>query len=138
MTDQADVSLLRWLRRQLRQPTPEPGAGIGARQAAAMLGSMTIEMVFDLLGVRVDGPRADGESVAIGWRFPDIDEAWTLRLEHGAQPSTLRHATREALGRDERRSRATTIGSVTCARWADVMAPRTGFAARVASGMASR
>ena len=45
---------------------------------------MTVEMVFDLLGVRLDGPRADGESVAIGWRFPDIDEEWTLRLEHSA------------------------------------------------------
>jgi alkyl sulfatase BDS1-like metallo-beta-lactamase superfamily hydrolase len=45
---------------------------------------MTVEMVFDLLGVRVDGPRADGESVAIGWRFTDLGEEWTLRLEHGA------------------------------------------------------
>jgi alkyl sulfatase BDS1-like metallo-beta-lactamase superfamily hydrolase len=41
-------------------------------------------MVFDLLGVRLDGPRADGRRIAIGWRFPDIDEAWTLRLEHAA------------------------------------------------------
>jgi alkyl sulfatase BDS1-like metallo-beta-lactamase superfamily hydrolase len=41
-------------------------------------------MVFDLLGVRVDGPRADGQSIAIGWRFPDLSEEWTLRLEHGA------------------------------------------------------
>jgi alkyl sulfatase BDS1-like metallo-beta-lactamase superfamily hydrolase len=45
---------------------------------------MTVEMVFDLLGVRVDGPRADGESLAIGWRFPDLGEEWTLRLEHAA------------------------------------------------------
>jgi alkyl sulfatase BDS1-like metallo-beta-lactamase superfamily hydrolase len=41
-------------------------------------------MVFDLLGARLDGPRADGEAVAIGWRFPDIAEDWTLRLEHSA------------------------------------------------------
>src|SRR5690606_11065638 len=53
-------------------------------QAAALLRALTIEMVFDLLGVRVDGPRADGHTVAIGWVFPDIDERWTLRLEHGA------------------------------------------------------
>jgi alkyl sulfatase BDS1-like metallo-beta-lactamase superfamily hydrolase len=44
-------------------------------------------MVFDLLGVRLDGPAAAGEEVAIGWRFPDIDEEWTLRLEHSALSS---------------------------------------------------
>lgn len=69
-----------------RAPGSRPGgAGGGAgRQAAALLGAMTVEMVFDLLGVRIDGPRADGETVAIGWRFPDVGEEWTLRLEHGA------------------------------------------------------
>ena len=41
-------------------------------------------MVFDVLGVRLDGPRADGVALAIGWRFPDIDEEWTMRLEHSA------------------------------------------------------
>ena len=56
----------------------------GGPQAAPLLAAMTVDMVFDLLGVRLDGPRADGESVAIGWRFPDIAEDWTLRLEHGA------------------------------------------------------
>jgi len=45
---------------------------------------MTIEMIFDVLGVRLDGPRADGESLEVGWRFPDIGEEWTLRLEHAA------------------------------------------------------
>jgi alkyl sulfatase BDS1-like metallo-beta-lactamase superfamily hydrolase len=69
-----------------RAPGTRPaGAGLGAgRQAAALLGAMTVEMVFDLLGVRVDGPAADGEAVAIGWRFTDLGEEWTLRLEHGA------------------------------------------------------
>jgi alkyl sulfatase BDS1-like metallo-beta-lactamase superfamily hydrolase len=53
-------------------------------QAAPLLAAMTVDMVFDLLGARLDGPRADGEAVAIGWRFPDIAEEWTLRLEHSA------------------------------------------------------
>jgi alkyl sulfatase BDS1-like metallo-beta-lactamase superfamily hydrolase len=56
----------------------------GAVQAAPLLAAMTVEMVFDLLGVRLDGPRADGESLAIGWRFPDLGQEWTVRLEHGA------------------------------------------------------
>lgn len=70
-----------------RAESAERPAGPGSRQAAALLGALTIEMVFDLLGVRLDGMRADGEHVAIGWRFPDIDEEWTLRLDHGALSS---------------------------------------------------
>ncbi|HEX2576808.1 MAG TPA: alkyl sulfatase dimerization domain-containing protein [Aquihabitans sp.] len=62
-----------------------PGAGAGGgANAAALLRAMTVEMIFDLLGVRLDGRRAEGEAVAIGWRFTDLDEAWTLRLEHSA------------------------------------------------------
>jgi alkyl sulfatase BDS1-like metallo-beta-lactamase superfamily hydrolase len=69
-----------------RPPSPESGGGGGGagRQAAALLAAMTVEMVFDLLGVRVDGPAADGLTIALGWRFPDLGEDWTLRLEHGA------------------------------------------------------
>ena len=74
------------LRRPPQAATPSAGGGGGGagRQAAALLAAMTVEMVFDLLGVRVDGPVADGQSIVLGWRFPDLDEAWTLRLEHGA------------------------------------------------------
>ncbi len=70
-----------------RAPGTRPaGAGAG-RQGAALLQAMTVEMIFDLLGVRVDGPRADGEVITIGWRFPDLDQEWTLRLHHGALTS---------------------------------------------------
>lgn len=69
---------------ELRRASARPPAGAGGRQAAAMLRGMTVEMVFDLLGIRLDGPAADGETIAIGWRFPDLGEEWTLRLEHGA------------------------------------------------------
>lgn len=80
---------------ELRRPPRDPGAGrdgrasaaAAGRGAAAMLRALGVEMVFDLLGVRLDGPRADGESIAIGWRFPDIGEEWTLRLEHAALSS---------------------------------------------------
>ena len=69
---------------ELRRPTPTAGAGGGPRQGSPLLRALTVEMVFDLLGVRLDGPRADGRSIVIGWRFPDIGQEWTLRLEHGA------------------------------------------------------
>ncbi|HEV3225424.1 MAG TPA: alkyl sulfatase dimerization domain-containing protein [Acidimicrobiales bacterium] len=57
------------------------GTAAGQR---AILQAMTIDMVFDLLGVRLDGPRADGCELAIGWRFTDTGEQWTLRVEHSA------------------------------------------------------
>lgn len=69
---------------ELRRPTPRPGTGRGGAGRSPLLQAMTVEMVFDLLGVRLDGPRADGTTLAIGWSFPDAGEAWTLRLEHGA------------------------------------------------------
>lgn len=69
---------------ELRRPTPTGGGGGAGRQGSPLLRALTIEMVFDLLGVRVDGERADGRTIAIGWRFPDIHEEWTLRLEHAA------------------------------------------------------
>ena len=72
---------------ELRSGTPGRTGGPSRRDAAALVGAMTVEMVFDLLGVRVDGPRADGESIALGWRFPDIGEEWTLYLEHSALSS---------------------------------------------------
>jgi alkyl sulfatase BDS1-like metallo-beta-lactamase superfamily hydrolase len=66
---------------ELRDGVP---TGAPMNDASPLLRAMTIEMIFDVLGVRLDGPRADGESLAVGWRFPDIGEEWTLRLEHAA------------------------------------------------------
>jgi alkyl sulfatase BDS1-like metallo-beta-lactamase superfamily hydrolase len=69
---------------ELRRPTPAPATGGATPGAAALVRAMTVEMVFDVLGARLDGPKADGGFVAIGWRFPDIGEEWTVRLEHSA------------------------------------------------------
>ena len=66
---------------ELRDGVP---TGVPLNDPSPLLRAMTIEMIFDVLGVRLDGPRADGESLAVGWRFPDIGEEWTLRLEHAA------------------------------------------------------
>src|SRR5690606_17201573 len=64
--------------------TAAPVGGARAAGQAGVVAAMTVEMVFDLLGVRVDGPRADGAELALGWRCPDLGEEWTVRLEHGA------------------------------------------------------
>ena len=45
---------------------------------------MPVDMIFDSLAVRLNGPRADGTALAINWDFTDIDQQWVLGLDHGA------------------------------------------------------
>ena len=61
------------------------GRNTGAEGAPlGMLQAMPIDMIFDSLAVRLDGPRADGTTLTINWNFTDIGEQWALGLEHGA------------------------------------------------------
>jgi len=55
-----------------------PGAPVG------MLLAMPIDMIFDSLAVRLDGPAADGMTLEINWDFTDLGEQWVLGLDHGA------------------------------------------------------
>ena len=59
-------------------PTARPGANF------EVLSSMSIDMIFDLFGVRLNGPNAQGRNMAINWDFPDTGEKWVLRLENSA------------------------------------------------------
>ncbi len=68
---------------ELRGGLPAVGAARpGAR--AEVVAALTVDMVFDLLAVRLNGPRADGAELAVNWRFTDTGEEWALRLEHSA------------------------------------------------------
>ncbi|MDA8293154.1 MAG: MBL fold metallo-hydrolase [Actinomycetota bacterium] len=68
---------------ELRGTLPSvPPLRPGAR--AEVVAALPVDMVFDLLAVRLDGPRADGIELAVNWRFTDTGEEWALRLEHSA------------------------------------------------------
>jgi alkyl sulfatase BDS1-like metallo-beta-lactamase superfamily hydrolase len=54
------------------------GAPVGVLRA------MPIDLIFDSIAVRVDGPRADGRRLTVNWDFTDLDEHWVLGLDHGA------------------------------------------------------
>jgi alkyl sulfatase BDS1-like metallo-beta-lactamase superfamily hydrolase len=54
----------------------------GAR--AEVVAALTVDMIFDLLAVRLNGPRADGTELTVNWHFTDTGEEWALRLEHSA------------------------------------------------------
>src|SRR5262249_39840618 len=48
------------------------------------LRAVSLENFFDLLGVRLNGPKAEGRSILINWIFPDLGEEYALNLENSA------------------------------------------------------
>ncbi|MEO3803109.1 alkyl sulfatase dimerization domain-containing protein [Nonomuraea sp. B1E8] len=49
-----------------------------------MLGALSMEQIFDSLAIRVDGPRAWQESLAIDWHLTDLDRRYRTTLSNGA------------------------------------------------------
>jgi alkyl sulfatase BDS1-like metallo-beta-lactamase superfamily hydrolase len=43
--------------------------------------AMTLDMFFDFMGVRLNGPKADGKHIAINWDFTDTGQKYALELE---------------------------------------------------------
>jgi alkyl sulfatase BDS1-like metallo-beta-lactamase superfamily hydrolase len=46
--------------------------------------SIPTAMLFDLLGVQLNGPRAEGKHIVINWNFTDEHSSFALTLEHSA------------------------------------------------------
>lgn len=69
--------------KELREGPPSSPA---ARRVASpdVARALSIEQLWDALGVRLDGPRAAAAKIVIGWRFSDPQETWTVRIERGA------------------------------------------------------
>ncbi|HEC08254.1 MAG TPA: MBL fold metallo-hydrolase [Acidimicrobiales bacterium] len=73
---------------ELRHGVPSrPGPHTGG---AGYVGSMTVDMMFDYLAVRLNGPRAQGRRLTINWVIegvagaPDGRDRWVLGLENAA------------------------------------------------------
>jgi alkyl sulfatase BDS1-like metallo-beta-lactamase superfamily hydrolase len=62
--------------------------GIPATASADVAVAMSIEMVFDYMAVRLNGPRAEGRSISIGIDFTDTGEEHLLTVRNGV----LNHA----------------------------------------------
>ena len=62
--------------------------GVPALPASAsssdVITALTVPMIFDFMGVRLNGPKADGKVIVINWDFTDIKEKYVLRLENSA------------------------------------------------------
>lgn len=53
-----------------------------------VLGAMTPEMIFDYLGIKLDGPRAAAETSAIAWELTDLDATYAIELRNGCLIAT--------------------------------------------------
>jgi alkyl sulfatase BDS1-like metallo-beta-lactamase superfamily hydrolase len=58
--------------------------GRGPALSPETVGSVPTGTLFDLLGVQLDGPRADGRHIVINWNFTDSQSSFVLTLEHAA------------------------------------------------------
>ena len=63
--------------------------GVAATGATASvspdtLAALTIDMLFDFIGVRLNGPKAEGKRAVINWIFEDTGQLYVLNLENCA------------------------------------------------------
>jgi alkyl sulfatase BDS1-like metallo-beta-lactamase superfamily hydrolase len=67
---------------ELRQGMPKvPPRSTMPRETLAALRT---EQLWDVLGVRLNGPKAEGKRIVLNWSFTDTDETFTLNLENCA------------------------------------------------------
>jgi alkyl sulfatase BDS1-like metallo-beta-lactamase superfamily hydrolase len=65
---------------ELRHGVPGSAQAIGLGALAAL----TVDMVFDFFGVRLNGPKADGKKIVVNWKFTDTGQEYVLNLENSA------------------------------------------------------
>ena len=46
--------------------------------------SMSLDLLFDYMGVRLNGPKANGKELAINWKFTDTKQQYVMFLENSA------------------------------------------------------
>jgi hypothetical protein len=63
--------------------------------SAGLAAALTITQLFDSIAIRINGPKAWGERLSIGWHFTDTHENYRMELSNGAlvhYPTTGNHA----------------------------------------------
>lgn len=53
-------------------------------RSADNIGAMSMTLLFDYLGMAIDGEKAGDRRLTLAMVLPDIGESWTLMLRHGA------------------------------------------------------
>lgn len=101
-------------------PKPSPRPPLAVETAAAL----TTEQVFDVMGVRLNGPKAENRHIVLNWAFPDTGESFVMTLENAALTYVPAPAAADA-------HLTVTLGRQTLNR---VIAQATTFAEAVATG----
>jgi len=52
--------------------------------ALDVLKALPVDLFFDYLGVRLNGPKANGKEIIINWNFTDVNQQYVLNLENSA------------------------------------------------------
>jgi alkyl sulfatase BDS1-like metallo-beta-lactamase superfamily hydrolase len=60
------------------------------------IGAIPTEMLFDLLGVLLNGPKADGKHIVINWNFTEAKKIYALTLENSALTYTANKQVADA------------------------------------------
>jgi alkyl sulfatase BDS1-like metallo-beta-lactamase superfamily hydrolase len=61
------------------------GVFTGARAATTSsdaLKALTLDQYFDFMGIRLNGPKADGKTITLNWNFTDVGEQYAVELEN--------------------------------------------------------
>jgi alkyl sulfatase BDS1-like metallo-beta-lactamase superfamily hydrolase len=67
---------------ELRQGMPKTPARPPMQRET--LAALRTEQLWDVLGVRLNGPKAEGKHIVLNWSFTDTGETFTLNLENSA------------------------------------------------------
>ncbi|WP_076861029.1 alkyl/aryl-sulfatase [Bradyrhizobium mercantei] len=74
------------------------GSAAPARAALApdVASALSVGMFFDVLGVRLNGPKADGKKIVLNWEFSDTGERYVLNLDNSALTHVAGRKAKEA------------------------------------------
>ena len=111
--------------REYREGVPKVQGVNVAEVQPRVAAMMPMPMFFDFLAIRVNGDKADGQSLCIDWRVPDENGSWRLRLNNAAL-SHLPGSHGEA---------AQAVVSTTRAELAKVLVGGVPFVDALAAGM---
>lgn len=67
---------------ELREGVKETRDAVAA--AGDVARNLPVDMVFDAMGARLNGPRAAGKVLVVNWDFTDIGEQWVMTVENAA------------------------------------------------------
>src|ERR1700742_488328 len=88
------------------------------------LAALRTEQLWDVLGIRLNGPKAEGKHIVLNWSFSDTDETFVLNLENSALTYT----------EGAQSEKADASFTLTRALLDEVIAKQTSFPEAVAAG----